>query len=79
MSYRFRERSVLDYEECCFLPFEYKGDSSFNLNKIRNSQLENVVLQAHIKACPRLHVEKTVVKTHSQCVTQSPKIIRYSN
>ena len=45
-----------------FLPLEYEGDSPLNLNKIREEQLEDIVLQNRIWKFPKTYVEKTMGK-----------------
>ena len=54
--------AVLEDEECCFLPFEYKGDNLLDLNKIREAQLEDTKLQERIQKVPNVYVEKMLGK-----------------
>ena len=54
--------AVLENKECCFLPFEYKGESPLNLEKIREEQLNNTELQNHIQKSLDVYVQKTLGK-----------------
>ena len=54
--------AVLEDKECCFLPFEYEGESPLDLENIREEQLNDKVLQRHIQKFPDLYVQKTLGK-----------------
>ena len=45
-----------------FLPFEYKGESPLNLEKIREEELNDTDLQDCIQRAPAVYVEKTLGK-----------------
>ena len=54
--------AVLEDEECCFLPFEYKGESPLDLEKIREEQLNDADLQDRIQRLPEVFVQKILGK-----------------
>ena len=54
--------AVLEDEECCFLPFDYEGESPIDLEKLREEQLNDDGLQRRIQKFPDLYVQKTLGK-----------------
>ena len=54
--------AVLEDEECCFLPFEHKGENPLDLEKMQEEQLKDKLLQERAAKSPDIYVKKSMGK-----------------